>query len=102
MNNRGRGGGVGVGGGRGVGIKMSWVEKNRKVNNWGWGWTIIRDSRIQKQIQMPQFHNFKRKYQKHLCQLALIYVTNINQLFWKLTKEKFSLHEVNFGEAAKI
>ena len=46
--------------------------------------------------------NFKRKYQKHLCQLVLVYVTTINQLFWKLTKEKFSLHEVNFGGAAKI
>ena len=26
----------------------------------------------------------------------------LHQLFWKLTKEKFPLHEVNFGEAAKI
>ena len=26
----------------------------------------------------------------------------LNQLFWKLTKEKFTLHEVNFGGAAKI
>ena len=25
-----------------------------------------------------------------------------NQLFWKLTKEKFTLHEVNFAGAAKI
>ena len=25
-----------------------------------------------------------------------------NQLFWKLTKEKFTLHEVNFGGAAKM
>ena len=24
-----------------------------------------------------------------------------NQLFWKLTKEKLTLHEVNFGGAAK-
>ena len=24
------------------------------------------------------------------------------RLFWKLTKEKFTLHEVNFGGAAKI
>ena len=39
---------------------------------------------------------------KHLCQLVLIYVTTLNQLFWKLTKEKFTLHEVNFGGAAKI
>ena len=39
---------------------------------------------------------------KHLCQLVLIYVTTLNQLFWKLTKEKFNLDEVNFGEAAKI
>ena len=28
--------------------------------------------------------------------------TNLNQLFWKLTKEKLTLHEVNFGGAAKI
>ena len=26
----------------------------------------------------------------------------LNQLFWKLTKEKFTLHEVNFGGVAKI
>ena len=26
----------------------------------------------------------------------------LNQLFWKLTEEKFTLHEVNFGGAAKI
>ena len=39
---------------------------------------------------------------KHLCQLVLIYVTTLNQLFWKLSKEKFNLDEVNFGEAAKI
>ena len=26
----------------------------------------------------------------------------LNQLFWKLTKEKFTLHEVNFEGAAKI
>ena len=26
----------------------------------------------------------------------------LNQLLWKLTKEKFTLHEVNFGGAAKI
>ena len=26
----------------------------------------------------------------------------LNQLFWKLMKEKFTLHEVNFGGAAKI
>ena len=25
-----------------------------------------------------------------------------SQLFWKLTKEKFTLHGVNFGGAAKI
>ena len=25
----------------------------------------------------------------------------LNQLFWKLTKEKFTLHEVNFGGAVK-
>ena len=31
---------------RGVGIKMSWVEKNRKINNRGRGGTIIRDSRV--------------------------------------------------------
>ena len=29
---------------RGVGIKMSWVEKNREINNLGG--TIIRDSRV--------------------------------------------------------
>ena len=46
--------------------------------------------------------NFKTKYQKHLCQLLLIYVATLHQLFWKLTKEKFNLHEVNFGGAAKI
>ena len=46
--------------------------------------------------------NFKRKYQKHLCQLVLIYVITLNQLFWKLTKEKFTLREFNFGGAAKI
>ena len=46
--------------------------------------------------------NFKRKYQKHLCQLVLICVITLNQLFWKLTKGKFTLHEVNFGGAAKI
>ena len=46
--------------------------------------------------------NLKRKYQKHLCQLELIYAITLNQLFWKLTKEKFTLHEVNFGGAAKI
>ena len=27
---------------------------------------------------------------------------NLNQLFWKLTKEKFTLHEVNFAAAAKV
>ena len=27
---------------------------------------------------------------------------NLHQSFWKLTKEKFTLHEVNFGGAAKI
>ena len=27
---------------------------------------------------------------------------NLHQLFWKLTKEKFTLHEVNFEGAAKI
>ena len=27
---------------------------------------------------------------------------DLNQLRWKLTKEKFTLHEVNFGGAAKI
>ena len=26
----------------------------------------------------------------------------LHQLFWKLTKEKFTLHEINFGGAAKI
>ena len=26
----------------------------------------------------------------------------LNQLLWKLTKEKFTLHEINFGGAAKI
>ena len=26
----------------------------------------------------------------------------LNQLFWKLTKEKFTLHAVNFGGAVKI
>ena len=46
----------------GVGrIKMYWVEKNLKVNNWGWGWTIIRDSRVHKQRQMPQFHKLLQK-----------------------------------------
>ena len=39
-----------IGGEGGVGIKMSWLEKNRKINNWGgggvWGGTIIRDSRV--------------------------------------------------------
>ena len=30
------------------------------------------------------------------------YVTTINQLFWKLNIEKFTLPEVNFGGAAKI
>ena len=29
-------------------------------------------------------------------------VMTSNQSFWKLTKEKFTLHEVNFGGAAKI
>ena len=46
--------------------------------------------------------NFKRKYQKHLYQLVLICVITLNQLFWKLTKGKFTLHEVNFKGAAKI
>ena len=38
--------------GKGVGIKMSWVEKNRKINNQGGrggggrGWAIIWDSRV--------------------------------------------------------
>ena len=45
INNRGGGGGGG-----GVwqgGLKMSWVEKNRKINNWGAvGGVIIRDSRV--------------------------------------------------------
>ena len=40
--------------------------------------------------------------QKHLCQLVLIYVTILNQLFWKLTKERFTLREVNFVGAAKM
>ena len=31
--------------GEGIGTKMSWVEKNRKINNQGGG-TIIRDSRV--------------------------------------------------------
>ena len=39
---------------------------------------------------------------KASCLLVLIYVTTLNQLFWKLTKETFTLHEVNFGGAAKI
>ena len=30
----------------------------------------------------------------------LVYVITLNQLFWKLTKEKFTLHEVNFRGAA--
>ena len=38
---------------------------------------------------------------KAFCQLVLIYVTSLNQLFWKLIKEKFTLHEVNFGGAVK-
>ena len=46
--------------------------------------------------------NFKRKYQKHLCQLVLIYLITLNHLFWKLTKEKFTMHDVNFEGAAKI
>ena len=33
---------------------MSWVE-NQKVKNWGWGWTIIRDSRVHKQINISLF-----------------------------------------------
>ena len=44
----------------------------------------------------------KTKYQKHLCQLMLIYGTTLNQLFWELTKEKINLDEINFREAAKI
>ena len=36
-----------VGGwGGGVGMKMSWVEKNRKINNRGGGGEIFRDSRV--------------------------------------------------------
>ena len=36
---------------KGVGIKMSWVEKNRKINNQGGrgggrGWAIIWDTRV--------------------------------------------------------
>ena len=31
----------------------------------------------------------------------LIYVITLNQLFWELNKEKFTLHEVNFGGATK-
>ena len=54
-----------------------------------------------KELKM-KLANFKRKYQKHLCQLVLIYATTLNQLFWKLAKEIFTLHEVNFGGAAKI
>ena len=54
-----------------------------------------------KELKM-KLANFKMKYQKHLCQLVLIYVTTLNQLFWKLTKEKFTLHGVNFGGAAEI
>ena len=48
INNRGEGGGWGgVCGGGGGGINMSWVEKNRKINNWGAvGGVIIRDSRV--------------------------------------------------------
>ena len=45
--------------------------------------------------------NFKRKYQKHLCQLVMINVITLNQLFWKLTKERLILHEVNFGGEQK-
>ena len=54
INNRGRGR-------EWVGIKMSWVEKSRKVNNWEWGWTIIRDSTVHKQRQMPQFLKLLQK-----------------------------------------
>ena len=33
---------------------MSWVEKNQKVNNWGWGWTIIRDSQAKTNAPVSQ------------------------------------------------
>ena len=36
---------------RGVGIKMSWVEKNREINNRGGVGGIIRDSRVVRKIR---------------------------------------------------
>ena len=51
-----------------------------------------------KELKMKLGQLQERKYKK----LVLIYATTINQLFWKLTKEQFTLHEVNFGGATKI
>ena len=53
-------------------------------------------------ISQTSSEGLKLRNKNHLCQLVLIYVINLNQLFWKLTKEKFSLREFSFGGAARI
>ena len=45
--------------------------------------------------------NFKTKYQKHLCQLVLIYVATLNQLFWKLTKKNLTFMRLILEEQQK-
>ena len=53
-------------------------------------------------ISQTSSEGLKLRNKKHLFQLVLIYVITLNQLFWKLTEEKFSLREFSFGGAARI
>ena len=45
--------------------------------------------------------SFKGKFQKHLCQLVLIQVMTLNELFCKLTKEKLHPSWDYFGRSNK-
>ena len=45
--------------------------------------------------------NFKRKYQKYLGQLVVIWVMTLNQLFWELTTENFHPSWGYFGRSSK-
>ena len=68
---------------RGVGIKMSWVEKNRKINNRGG--TIIRDSRV---LILPI--NTGEKYLKYSMHFTYLWLPAImNQIFRNVRLEKF-------------
>ena len=48
-----------------------------------------------------QKHMFK-KISKASLPVRADLSNEFTSIFWKLTKEKFTLHEVNFGRAAKI